>query len=89
MAFKHLNNVPKKTEKFQFKFECMSFTALKKTGHSISKLKTCASDFDNGTSQAMRKVMKIYNTRVIKLLLFYDIRQSLVYKVLGVVMYES
>ena len=47
----------------------------------------CASTFDASKSQAMRKLMKDENTRILVLIVFYYNTNYLVYKVLGVVIY--
>ena len=58
-----------------------------KQGIQGASWKTCASTFDAITTQAMIKVMKNDNIHVLALLMFYNNRKSLVYKLLAAVVY--
>ena len=88
MARKKVDNFPTKKELYQFQIECVSYLNLKQSKELKEKFYKCLfQKFDFRTSHHMRKILKQENTRIIDVIILYENRESLIFKVLGVLVY--
>ena len=85
MAHKNVKDFSNKKEKYLFQFGCIYFMTSKQNMESKEQVERClSSKFDTKMSKKKRKNTKDENTHAFTLLMFYDNRKSLIYKLLGV-----
>ena len=90
MAQKKAKYVPKRTKKLEFEVGFISFPTLKQDTSLMYQFERClSSQFDTETFKKTRKITKYEKTCVLAVLVFYDNAKSLIYTVLGVVVYCS
>ena len=83
----YLGNGTQEGEEF-VQVACVSYTNLKQNKAFSDKTDKCLStQFDGETSSYMKKTVKRDSTRDISMIMFYNNRQSLIFKVLGVSVY--
>ena len=87
MSRKKVNNLSTKKEDYQFQVWCVSYLNFLKKAFKEKVDNFLSSQIYSKTSQQMMEPLKQYNTRVIFLIVFYDKRKSLLFKVLGVVIH--
>ena len=88
MACKKGNYFPTKKEDYQFQVARVSYPNLKKNKTFKEKFDNGLSyKFDSNTPKKTRKTLKQDNTHVINFIMSYKNRSSLIFKVLGVVVY--
>ena len=88
MASKKVDNFSKEKEDYQFQVVCMLYLNLKDNKSFKDQVdKILSSKFDSKTSIQMRKILKQENTPVVFLIMLYDNRRLIIFKVFGVVVY--
>ena len=77
-----------KKEVYLFQVACVSYLNLKQNKAFREKIDKCLShQFDEKMTASMRKILKHNSTRSISLIIFYEKKKSLIFKVLGVTVY--
>ena len=88
MAHKKAKNLSTNKEVYQFQVACVLYINLEQNKAFKEKIdKFLFTQFCGKTSEHMSKTLKHDSTHVIDLIIFYENRKSLIFKVLGVVVY--
>ena len=88
MSCKKVNNISMKKEVYKFKFICVSYINLIQNKALKEQIDKCMyQKIDGKISEHMRKTIKNDSTRETNLIMFHENSNSLIFKVLGVVVY--